>query len=219
MELFASGEDRNPLRFEAESATLGYLAVAGVDEAGRGTLAGPVVAAAVILGDVTLFGALRDSKKLTPSRRDTFYDLIIANASAVGVGIIDHEVIDRINILQASLQAMQMAVMRLSKPADYLLVDGTFKVPLPLPQRAIVKGDDLSLSISAASIIAKVTRDRLMIDYDQLYPGYGFAEHKGYGAAVHLAAIGHLGPSPIHRRTFRGVREHLPADAATPTLW
>lgn len=196
--------------FELEAARRGYRCVAGVDEAGRGPLAGPVVAAAVILPDGLILPGVDDSKKLTAALRDELFDLISAEALAVGVGIGDHELVDRINILQATLCAMRDAVLSLCPAPDFLLIDGISAIPMNLAQRTIKKGDSLSLSIAAASIIAKVTRDRLMVQYDGLYPGYGFAAHKGYGAASHLAAIARLGPSPIHRRSFRGVREHLP---------
>ncbi|KIE41319.1 ribonuclease HII [Geobacter anodireducens] len=195
--------------FENRAARRGYRAIAGVDEAGRGPLAGPVVAAAVILPRGAHLPGVDDSKKLTPARRDDLFALIQSTALAIGVGAADHQVIDRINILQATLAAMREAVERLAKPPDYLLVDGISPIPFPVAQQTIKKGDSASISIAAASIIAKVTRDRLMGEYDQVYPGYGFAEHKGYGCASHMAAIAALGPSPIHRTTFRGVREHL----------
>lgn len=187
----------------------GYRLVAGIDEAGRGPLAGPVVAAAVILPVGADLPGIDDSKKLSPSRREKLFDLIQEVSVAVGVGVSDHCCIDRINILQATLRAMAMAVGELSFPPDFLLVDGTSPIPVDIPQKTIKKGDSSSISIAAASIVAKVTRDRMMIDYDRLYPGYGFADHKGYGSASHLAAIATLGPSPIHRRTFRGVKEHV----------
>jgi ribonuclease HII len=197
--------------FEAEAARHGYRLVAGVDEAGRGPLAGPVVAAAVILPDGLILPGVDDSKKLSPELRDELYDTIMSEALAVGVGVGDHELVDRINILQATLSAMRDAVLGLSHAPDFLLIDGISAIPMNIAQRTIKKGDSLSYSIAAASIIAKVTRDRLMVQYDALYPGYGFAAHKGYGAASHLAAIASLGPSPIHRKSFRGVKEHVPA--------
>jgi len=200
-----------PTMWEFEDLALsnGYKAVAGVDEAGRGPLAGPVVAAAVILPRDLHIPGINDSKKLSAATRDSLYDRIYADAMSVGVGIIDSRSVDRINILQATLRAMEDAVGNLMLPADYLLIDGISRTALPLQQKTIKKGDSLSISIAAASIIAKVTRDRLMLQYDQLYPGYGFAGHKGYGSASHLEAIAALGPSPIHRVTFRGVREHV----------
>ena len=196
--------------FEAEAARRGYRCVAGVDEAGRGPLAGPVVAAAVILPDGLILPGVDDSKKLTAALRDELFEVISAEALAVGVGIGDHLLVDRINILQATLAAMREAINRLSSVPDFLLIDGITGIPVNIPQRTIKKGDSLSYSIAAASIIAKVTRDRLMVQYDTVYPGYGFADHKGYGAASHLAAIARLGPSPIHRKSFRGVKEHVP---------
>jgi ribonuclease HII len=209
LDLFGPTQQPTMREFEELAARQGYRIVAGVDEAGRGPLAGPVVAAAVILPvGVDLVG-VNDSKKLTPSRRDELFDLIQERAIAVGVGMGDHALVDRINILQATLAAMGQAVGALAVPPDYLLIDGISRIPIPIPQRTIKKGDSASISIAAASIIAKVTRDRLMVAYDRRYPGYGFAEHKGYGCATHLAAIAALGPSPIHRTTFRGVREHV----------
>jgi ribonuclease HII len=150
-----------------------------------------------------------DSKKLTALRREELYPLIRERALAVAVGISDRETIDAINILQATLAAMCQAVESLPVVPDFLLVDGISFVPMPLPQKPLKKGDSRSLSIAAASIIAKVTRDRIMVEYDRQFPGYGFAAHKGYGCAAHLEAIAALGPCPIHRTTFRGVREHL----------
>lgn len=206
--LFDHQDDDNPLYFEAQGAERGYSFIAGVDEAGRGPLAGPVVAAAVILKSGSVIEGVRDSKKLTPQKRDYLYDIILNEAVSVGIGICSHDTIDRINILQASLAAMKQAIKKLSPSPDYLLIDGTFRVPIRLPQLPLVKGDDRSMSIAAASIVAKVTRDRIMVDMDSEHPGYGFAEHKGYGCAAHLAAISQLGPCPIHRKTFSGVKEH-----------
>lgn len=197
------------LIYEHEAIRAGFTAIAGVDEAGRGPLAGPVVAAAVILQPGQLIAGVNDSKKLTGLQRERCFARIMAEARAVGVGCCDHDEIDRMNILRASLEAMRRAVAALPAAADFLLVDGTFPVPLDLPQRPVVKGDSLSISIAAASIIAKVTRDRLMTEYDSLYPGYGFAGHKGYPSAAHRAAIAACGPCPVHRRSFRGVKEHL----------
>jgi len=198
--------------FEHKAVSKGFSRIAGVDEAGRGPLAGPVVSAAVILPESFHNDAVTDSKKLTPKKRDILYDVIREQALAVGVGIAGPDEIDRINILQASLFSMKLAVENLPHPPDYLLIDGNFTIPHPLPQAAIVKGDSLSISIAAASIIAKVTRDRLMTDYDARYPGYGFAGHKGYPTQAHRDAIRRLGPCPIHRRTFRGVREFAEKD-------
>jgi ribonuclease HII len=200
--------------YEHQAARSGYRRIAGIDEAGRGPLAGPVVAAAVVLPSDFSDPHVTDSKKLTPARRDGLYQTIYGRALTVGIGIVDAAEIDRINILQASLRAMAIAVTNLGPPPDYLLIDGTFPIPLGLPQNPIPKGDALSISIGAASIIAKVTRDRLMDVYHLHYPQFGFARHKGYPTQAHREAIRTFGCSPIHRRTFRGVREHLPAPEA-----
>jgi ribonuclease HII len=197
------------LRYETELLRDGYRTIAGTDEAGRGPLAGPVVAAAVILHRGQTIPGVNDSKKLSERQREKLYPIIMAEARAVGIGLCDHKEIDRLNILRASLEAMRRAVAVLPVAADFLLVDGSFTVPLEIPQQAVIKGDSLSLSIAAASIIAKVTRDRLMVEFDLLYPGYGFAGHKGYPSASHRAAIACLGPCPIHRSSFRGVKEFV----------
>jgi ribonuclease HII len=199
------------LHFEQQAQARGYRAIAGIDEAGRGPLAGPVVAAAVILPEKFDLPGLTDSKQLSANARERLYPLIRAQALAVGLGVARAEEIDQINILQATLRSMQRAVGRLAIPADFLLIDGNVPVPLPLPQQTLVKGDSRSLSIAAASVVAKVVRDRIMTTYDRLFPGYGFASHKGYGSDAHRRAIAHLGPSPCHRRTFGGVREHCSA--------
>ena len=199
------------LHFEQQAQALGYRAIAGIDEAGRGPLAGPVVAAAVILPASFELPGLTDSKQLSATARERLYPLICAQALAVGIGVARAEEIDRVNILQATLRSMQRAVGRLVIPADFLLIDGNVPLPVPLPQQTLVKGDSRSLSIAAASVVAKVVRDRIMTTYDRLFPGYGFAGHKGYGSDAHRRAIAHLGPSPCHRRTFGGVREHCSA--------
>ncbi|SCY50430.1 ribonuclease HII [Desulfoluna spongiiphila] len=195
--------------YEKKAVSNGFLRVAGVDEAGRGPLAGPVVAAAVILPAGFEVGEITDSKKLTPKKRDRLYDYIRAEATAVGVGIVDAETIDTINILQASLAAMREAVTDLGDTPDFLLVDGKFEVPMPLAQEPLVKGDSRSASIASASIVAKVVRDRMMAEYAELYPEYGLAGHKGYPTKAHKEAIATFGPTPIHRKTFRGVAEHV----------
>lgn len=206
MQLFPD-QPQSTLHFEHQARSRGFRAVAGVDEAGRGPLAGPVVAAAVILPETFDLPGLTDSKQLSAVARERLYPLIRAQALAVGVGVGRTAEVDRVNILQATLLSMVRAVDRLSIPPDYLLVDGINPVPLPLPQQTLKKGDSRSLSIAAASVVAKVLRDRIMVAYDRIYPGYGLAGHKGYGSAQHRRAIAELGPSPCHRRTFAGVRE------------
>jgi ribonuclease HII len=191
--------------FEKEAARKGWRDIAGVDEAGRGPLAGPVVSAAVILPTAFDDSGVTDSKKLTAAKRDILYERIYVQAVAVGIGIVDPLEIDRINILQASLLAMAMAVKNLVPRPGFLLIDGTFRIPSDLPQEAIPKGDALSISIAAASIIAKVTRDRLMQNYHHYYPQFDFPRHKGYPTESHRAAIQKYGCCPIHRRSFRGV--------------
>lgn len=193
----------------------GYCFVAGVDEAGRGCLAGPVVAAAVILplplseDTLACFAGVRDSKQLPPQARDSLYDTIMQHALAVGVGTGSVELIDEQNILQATKHAMREALTRLSLPPQALLIDAVRLPTIPLPQRSIIKGDALCLSIAAASIIAKVSRDRMMLTLHEQYPLYGFSQHKGYGTELHLAALKQHGPCPIHRKSFSPVREQL----------
>lgn len=200
---------RDLLAFEKLAARQGFSAIAGVDEAGRGALAGPVVAAAVILSPHGDYAGIDDSKKLTPEKRDVLFDRIMEQALAVGIGVADHVTVDQINVLQATLKAMAGAIRELSPVPDFLLVDGISVPPTPIPCRTIKKGDAASVSIAAASIVAKVTRDRMMTCFDDEYPGYGFAIHKGYGSRAHLSAIADLGPCAIHRTTFRGVKEFV----------
>jgi ribonuclease HII len=183
----------------------GYGLVAGIDEAGRGSLAGPVVAAAVILRPHVTIPNVDDSKRLTRDTRETLFDSIAQMAAGIGVGYIDAGVIDRVNIRQATLLAMQAAIRTLPCAPEFLLIDGRDRVPSTVRQRLFVRGDQTVGSIAAASIVAKVTRDRLMEKFDGQFPDYGFAQHKGYGTAAHLQAIQLLGPSAIHRKTFRGV--------------
>jgi ribonuclease HII len=197
--------------YEHRAAQSGCRRIAGVDEAGRGPLAGPVVAAAVILPLAFHDPRITDSKKLSPAQRERLYHVIYHGALSVGIGIVDSGEIDRINILQASLLAMRMAVQNLAPPPDHLLIDGTFPTGLELSQEPIPKGDALSISIAAASIVAKVSRDRMMDIYHVHYPRFGFIRHKGYPTREHQAAIQAFGCSPIHRKTFRGVREHRAA--------
>jgi len=204
----AKVQDR--LRFERMLWQRGKRLVAGVDEAGRGPLAGPVVAAAVILprawmrcGIDPRLADLNDSKQLTERQREDFYDVIMAHpAIHRAVAIVEAHTIDCINILQATHRAMNGALAQLHPQPEHVLVDGRPVSTLAHPQTALVKGDSLSYSIAAASVLAKVTRDRLMRDYESQFPGYGFAEHKGYGTPRHLAAIERLGACPIHRRSF-----------------
>jgi len=187
----------------------GFINIAGIDEAGRGPLAGPVVSSAVILSIDSPISGVTDSKKLSPKKRADLYDKIYADAIAVGIGIVDPIEIDRINILNASLLSMAIAVKNLNPQPEYLLIDGPFKISSDIPQKAIKKGDALSFSIAAASIIAKVTRDRLMERYHEDYPLFAFSRHKGYPTIAHKEAIKLFGCSPIHRRTFKGVKEYL----------
>ena len=188
------------LAFEREYADAGMIC--GIDEAGRGPLAGPVVAAAVVLSPDDPIFYVNDSKKLSARKREELFDQIMERAVSVGVGMADPDVIDRINILQADYEAMRQAVSKLSAEPGLCLNDAVHIPDLPIRQVSIVHGDARSLSIAAASIIAKVTRDRIMERYDQLYPEYGFAKHKGYGTAGHIQAIRDYGPCPIHRMSF-----------------
>ncbi len=191
--------------FEGQARHGGARRVAGVDEVGRGPLAGPVVAAAVLLPEDFRPEGINDSKKLSARQRLSAFERICRQAAGIGVGVIDAEVIDRINILQAALLAMATAIDQLDPQPDYLLVDGNQTVKRPIPQMTLTRGDSRSISIAAASIVAKVTRDRLMEDYHQLYPDYGFAQHKGYPTQAHREAVRRLGCCPIHRRSFKGV--------------
>ena len=190
-------------RFERQARQEGYHWVAGVDEAGRGPLAGPVVAAAVVFPPDYENRDIDDSKRLSPRKRESLYERIRTDALAVGFGLIEADVIDRINILQASLTAMRDAVLELAPPPDYLLVDGCHRIPLTTPQEAVVRGDAKSLTIAAASILAKVTRDRVMEIYHRQYPQYNFLKNKGYGTREHVQAIRECGYCKIHRRSFR----------------
>lgn len=188
--------------FENKYSDLAYIA--GLDEAGRGPLAGPVVAAAVILPKDIFLPFLNDSKKVTEKRRDVLFDEIKQNAIAYGIGIASNTLIDEINILQATYEAMREAINALSTRPDILLVDAIHIPGIDIRQVGIVKGDAKSVNIAAASIIAKVTRDRLMAEYDKIYPEYGFASNKGYGTAAHIAALKEYGPCEIHRKSFIG---------------
>jgi ribonuclease HII len=194
------------MRHERELRLAGFQWIAGIDEVGRGSLAGPVVAAAVILPERHRIRGLRDSKVLPRSRREALYELILDRATAVGVGCMEVEVIDRINILQATKLAMREALGRLTQPPDHLVIDALSLPQVDLPQRPIIDGDAISASIAAASIVAKVTRDRICSEFDARYPAYGFARNKGYGTRRHLDALLEEGPCEWHRRSFAPVR-------------
>lgn len=200
-------KEGDTLFFESQARESGFTAIAGVDEAGRGPLAGPVVAGAVILPAGVSLRDVKDSKKMTEKAREKAFSNISCTALAVGIGVVSHQIIDKKNILIASLEAMKRAVLALEPSPDFLLVDGIQGIALPTPQKSLKKGDQLSLSISAASVMAKVYRDRIMRAYDEQFPVYGFAQNKGYGTARHLEAIKRFGPCPVHRRTFKGVMQ------------
>jgi ribonuclease HII len=185
----------------------GYTSIAGLDEAGRGPWAGPVVAAAVILPKDLLIEGLNDSKKLTPIKREKLFEIITKKASGIGVGIVDNNSIDELNILQATHKAMNIALSRLGNDYDIVLVDGLPVSTITGKQEAIIQGDGKSASIAAASVIAKVTRDRIMNDFSESYPQFGFSRHKGYGTKEHLAALKKYGPCPLHRRSFSPVKD------------
>lgn len=187
----------------------GYQRIAGVDEAGRGPLAGPVVAAAVILPEEGIGQKLFDSKQIPSKKREELFEIILSKAVGVGVGTIYQEEIDLLNILRAALKAMVLAVENLPTSPDFILIDGNQFLPASLPQKPIRKGDRICNSIAAASIVAKVTRDRMMLECHQKYPQYNFAKHKGYGTEEHRKAIERFGTCELHRKTFRGVKEYL----------
>jgi ribonuclease HII len=208
------------LDHENELKSQGYELIAGIDEVGRGALAGPVVAGAVILphpANLPWLGLVRDSKELTSRKRESLFELITEEAVAVGIGIVPSQVIDSINILKATKLAMMQAVEKLLKQPNFLIIDRVTLSQCPIPQRGITRGDKLCLSIACASIIAKVTRDRMMEEFDRIYPGYGFAQHKGYGTGEHVSCLRKLGPSPIHRLYFAPVR-NLIASQSIPSL-
>ena len=189
-------------RYEGEAWEQGYTAVCGVDEAGRGPLAGPVCAAAVILPAGLVIEGVNDSKKLSEKKREELFPVICEKALAYGIGWADEREIDEINILQATYRAMKRAVESLPLTADYALIDGNRMPPLAIPGTTIIKGDALSMSIAAASILAKVSRDRVMVQFSREYPQYGFEQHKGYGTAAHVQALREYGPCPLHRQSF-----------------
>jgi ribonuclease HII len=209
-------------RYERKLRAIGAARIAGVDEAGRGALAGPVVAAAVILPEKFRHRRLNDSKQLSPELREEIYRALISNPDlSWAVGIVDSIEIDRINILRATHKAMRAAIAALSSMPDHALIDGLPVIPFPFPQTAIIDGDCFSLTIAAASVIAKVTRDRIMRDFCAHFPEYCFSQHKGYCTELHLLKLHELGPCPIHRRSFEPVAQPLLAledliAAATP---
>lgn len=189
-------------KYEYSCYEKGYIRVAGIDEAGRGPLAGPVVAAAVILDINNVIPGINDSKKLSEKKREYLHQQIMAKAVAVGIGIVDELVIDTINIRNATHLAMKRAIENLSLKPDFLLIDAETLYDIDIDQMSIIKGDSLSISIAAASIIAKVERDRIVKSYEDIYPGYGFAKHKGYGTKQHIDSIKKFGLLPVHRKTF-----------------
>jgi ribonuclease HII len=194
-------------KHEKAARKRGAMRIAGLDEVGRGPLFGPVVAAAVILAPRCPLDGLTDSKKLSEKKRDEFAIQIRANAVAWAIASVDVETIDRINIRQASLLAMRLAVQQLALGPDFLLIDGRDTIDWPCPQQAVIQGDATSLSIAAASVLAKVYRDRLLVELDSQFPGYGLASHKGYGSPEHLDALARLGPTPLHRKSFHPVAQ------------
>jgi ribonuclease HII len=197
------------MHLEEAARERGALRIAGVDEVGRGPMFGPVVAAAVILAPRCRIEGLTDSKKLTEKRRNELDAEIRANAVAWAIAAVDAATIDEINIRQASLLAMRRAVEQLALTPDYLLIDGRDTIDWPAPQQAVIGGDGLSLSIAAASVLAKVHRDRLIVELDREFPGYGLARHKGYCCPEHFEALARLGPTPLHRKTFNPVAQTL----------
>ena len=197
-------------RYEKKLRGTGVGGVAGIDEAGRGALAGPVVAAAVVLPEKFRHRRLNDSKQLAPELREEIYSDLVSNPEVRWtVGSVDSIEIDRVNILRASHRAMRLAITALTDPPDHVLIDGLPVIPFPLPQTAIIDGDCISLSIAAASVIAKVTRDRMMRDFCTEFPQYCFDQHKGYGTELHLVKLHEFGPCPIHRRSFEPVAQPL----------
>lgn len=195
--------------FERAARLCGYRRIAGIDEAGRGPLAGPVVAAAVVLPVRCRLSGIDDSKQLSEGERARLYAAILEHAVGMGIGSADVDEIDRLNILEATKLAMRRAIDQLAPPPDYLLIDAVTLPGIGIPERPIIKGDSLSLSIAAASIIAKVTRDRLMAEYHEMFPEYDFLSHKGYGTREHLQRLARHGPCSIHRRTFTPVHEAI----------
>jgi ribonuclease HII len=208
-DLFGSGLACDPLFFERSARASGYSCIAGLDEAGRGPLAGPVVAAAAVLPEGQLIPGLTDSKQVAESERERLFDVIRERAVCYGIGIVDERTIDEVNILQATIIAMERALEQLSPRPDYLLIDALTLKRVQLPQIPLIKGDCRSHSIAAASILAKVARDRLMVALHEMFPQYNFQKHKGYGTREHLALIREHGPCAAHRRTFNPVAQML----------
>lgn len=195
--------------FEQNAQKKGYVIIAGIDEVGRGPLAGPVVSAAVILGKNFPVTGIMDSKQLSSNKRDDLYNQIYQHARAISLGMVSNEVIDKINILQAARLSMLYAVEKLQDQPDFLLIDGIYGIDSTIAQQTIKKGDQRSISIASASIIAKVTRDRMMKEFASVYPAYGFEQNKGYGTKKHRDAIKKYGICPIHRKTFKGCLEYV----------
>lgn len=200
-----ANRQRAPSYYEFSLRSVELLCIAGVDEVGRGPLAGPVIAAAVIFPPAVLIPGITDSKKLTAKRREALFPLIREKALAIGLGAVDAGEVDRINVLQAALKAMKTAVLRLPISPDLLLVDGNRALDLTVPQRCLIRGDARSLTIGAASIVAKVVRDKMMESCHIRFPEYNFPSNKGYGTREHLEALRRYGPCPLHRRSFKGV--------------
>ncbi|MBI1910045.1 MAG: ribonuclease HII [Deltaproteobacteria bacterium] len=202
-----SGQPRDLFFFEGQCYRQGFRFVAGLDEAGRGCLAGPVVAAAVVFPPYLTIAGVDDSKKLSPQKREELYPQILEKAIAWGVGVVGPDEIDRMNILEASKKAMELALGYLKVPPDHLLIDGNFRITSAYPQTQIIRGDSLSFSIAAASIIAKVTRDRTMVEWQERYPQFQFSRHKGYGTKIHLKEIRTYGLTELHRKSFAPCRQ------------
>ncbi len=208
-DLFGDELECDPLFFERMSLESGYTRIAGLDEAGRGPLAGPVVAAAVVLPKGLLIPGLTDSKQVPEQQRERLFEVIRAQAVCYGVGIADEQTIDEVNILQATIIAMERALQAINPQPDYLLLDAISLPRVPLPQRPLIKGDCRSHSIAAASILAKVTRDRMMLELHKKYPQYNFQKHKGYGTKEHLSLLREHGPCDAHRKTFNPIAQML----------
>lgn len=207
-------DSSDPWYFERRAQRRSFHRIAGVDEVGRGPLAGPVVAAAVVLPYGIDLPEVRDSKQLNPVQRQACCDKISTVARAIGIGVVSAAEIDRTDILTATLEAMRQAIANINPLPDFILVDGPWPVPVQLPQKPLKSGDQRSISVAAASIVAKVHRDAMMISYHESYPNYNFAQNKGYGTSEHRAALARFGSCPLHRQTFRGVRSNT-ADQTT----